>query len=808
MTGYGFNVYALPNVAVGVGLLLWGVLIRQRESHSETGVWALAGALSAAMWLLGYAVAYSSKTELLASRWIDVAQVGVILLVPTLYELMRLLLGLAGWRAALSPALWLIAAIFLFLLFFTGDFQTLPYHYFWGYYAHYRVAGLALFGYFGCVLVFLLAECWRIWHHSPPGSMRRRRALTLFIGFGVGFLAAVDFLPASGLAMYPFGYLMVAFTVITVGNAAWRYRTISVTSFAAAEQILKTLSDGVLVLDEAGTVARVNARGAELLGTRTEDLLGRNLHEILPSSASLVARLSARPSKSISGEIELEKNANRAKKFIDVTVDALYDALGAPSLTVLVLQDVTQYRVAIERIQELIFFDQTTGLPNRRHLQSRIKQSIKDCALHRQVVVSVVRIEHVQHVLEPAPDRVSPDPVSMAVSARLRDFAVTMNDRGLPTTVGYLQGYEFAMVFEGVESIAQITITVAEVLDCLRQPVERGMHRVKPVVWLGVSTYPGDGRSADRLLECAMAATDQAASAGDERAHFYNASSNAVAIDSLVLSTRLERAIEEGELELYFQPIINAKSHAVEFVEALVRWNDPRHGLRSPAEFIQVAEQSGLVVALDRWVLFQACKTAASWQKSKKFPAPAITVNLSGVHLNNTAGTDLVEAVEATLEKTGLPSNRLVLEITESRMVRAKEEVIDALTRLHDQGVRISMDDFGTGYASLSYLEWFPLDKLKIDRSFVTAIGHDARKTALLEAMLLLAEKLGLHVVAEGVEDPSQVAFLAQRGCEYLQGYLLCRPVSADELSVTLQEWSVPSLAWRSEDGGDAFLAR
>lgn len=805
MSGYSFNPYALPNIVVGLGLLLWGALLRMRESRSETGIWALGASLSAATWLLGIAAAYSSTTALLASRWINVSQVGVILLVPTLYELIRHLLGLTGWRRLLSPGLWGVATIFLFLLFFTSDYQALPHHYFWGYYVRYRTAGLALSGYFGCVLVFLLTECWRVWRQAPPESARRRRAFTLLVGFGVGFLAAVDFLPAYGVAIYPFGYIMVAFTVVTVGNAAWRYRTASVTAYAAAEQILKTLPDGVLILDEIGLIARVNARGSELIGRSAEDLLGHSLDEVLPAMAALAARVgSERSKKPVSGEIELEKNPGSAKTFIDVTVDALYDVPGAPSLTVLVLQDVTHYRVAIDRIQELIHFDQTTGLPNRRHLQNRINRAIKDCAFQRQVAVSVVRVEHVQHVLDSAPDRMPPDPVLMAVSERLRDFAEAANDQGLSATVGYLHGYEFAMFFEGMESIGQITLTVAELLARLRQPVERGTHRVKPVVWLGVSLYPGDGRTANRLLECAMAATDQAASAGDERAHFYNASSNAVAVDSLMLSTRLEHAIEKGELDLHFQPIVNANSHAIEFVEALVRWDDPRHGLRSPAEFIHVAEQSGLVIALDRWVLIRACETAARWRQIKGQSAPAVTVNLSGVHLSTTAGTDLVGTVEEALKATGLAPDRLVLEITESRMVIAKKEVVGALSRLREQGVHISMDDFGTGYASLSYLQWLPLDELKIDRSFVAAIGHDARKTALLEAMLLLARKLDLHVIAEGVDDPRQVAFLAQHGCDYLQGYLFCRPVSGEKFSEILQGRSVPWSLQNLENGCDA----
>lgn len=797
MDGYWFNPYAMPNLVVGLGILVWGWFLRKTEAQSETGIWAFGVASSAAVWLLGFAAAYCSLTSTLAGRWISVAQAGVVVLAPMLYEFMSKLLGFSGWRKAITPIVWAIAAVFLILLAVTGDYLAPPYHYFWGFYAHYRLGGKAFAVYFVGVALFLSLECWRTWRRAPHGSVRRRRALVLLVGFGGGFLAAVDFIPALGIPVYSFGYLMAAFTVSIFGYASWRYQTISVTSEVAAEQILKTLSDGVLVLDEMGTIARLNNRGVQMIGKEANDLLGRRLEEVLPSMEQSIGQADAetRSPDVVSREIELLDGGGGNKRIVDVTVDTLRDRSGASSLTVLVLQDVTRYRNAIEKIQKLTYFDQATGLPNRRHLRARMDQIIKGSPGSNRFALGVLRVERVKRVLLGSQHAISPDSILMAVAQRLKEFLAATEARGIPVMAGILQGYDFAILFEDVEGLGQLSRLLSDALTYLRVPVDQGSIRFKPMVWLGVGLYPQDGVRPDELLERAIAAVDQAVSTKSENIHFYNDATNEASVRSLALSTRLECAIENRELEMHFQPVVNANSCQIEYAEALARWSDPLHGNCSPEEFIPVAEQSDLALALDQWALSEACAAAVRWDSPGKRAVPAVAVNLSGSHLNQVARGSLVGMVRSVLEVSGLTPDRLVLEITERCLVEAKEDLISELGRLREQGVRISMDDFGTGYASLSYLEWLPLDKLKIDRSFVTAIGRDARKTVILEAMLSLAKKLDLRVVAEGVEDPRQVDFLVRHGCEYLQGYLFSRPVPGEKFNELLQEWSIPRLS-------------
>lgn len=805
LIAYHYNLSALPNLVVALAVLLLGILLRVRESDATTGTWALGMSIAIAVWQAGFAAAYMSQTPMLALQWIAVSQTGVIFIAPTLYELLRRLLGLTGWRNRLSPWFWAASFGFLYVLLFTNAYLAAPYRYAWGYYAHYRIGGTLLAVYLSAVLVFVFLECWRTWRWSPHGTRRRHRARILVVGFGVAFTAAIDFLPAWGVALYPFGYLMVAFMVITVGYAAWRYRVVTVTSQTAADHVLKTLSDGVLVADELGAVALVNHRAAVLLGGDRNQIMGRRVDEIIPELEPVFTPDSTQFPGPVRAEIELPMRAGK-KRVVNVTINMMSDAHGDAPLTVYVLQDVTHYREATERIRELVYFDQATGLPNRRYFCDQLSQALRRSSQGQSVAVCGIRVEHVRHVVDHGAPH-SSDSVLAEIATRLKSFARSAPQGNV--TAARLQGDEFALLLEGAGSLGKITAALNRLHKELKDPIGRGTSHLYPILWFGVSLYPDDGHNVNALLDRATAAMDQAADEGTEHVHFYNAEVNTAALHALTLSTRLARAIEHNELCLYFQPIVSANSGTIECGEALVRWNDPLHGLRMPDEFISIAEQSGLIATLDQWVLKNACTHALQWSTSSSSGA-RVAVNLSGSHLASSDGARIAELVEDALEMSGFPPDRLDIEITETGMIGTSYAMVDSLRHLRGLGVRIAIDDFGTGYASLSYLQWFPLDKLKMDQSFVMAIGQDPTKTALLESSLLLASQLGLDVVAEGVETPHQAAFLRRHGCAYMQGLLFSGPLPADDFVHLAETWRVPAelrfggQGPRNREGGDS----
>ena len=787
LTDYAFRFFALPNLVAAFGLLVWGLLLRWREAESATGLWALAVSLAAGTWQVGFAVAYCALNPTSALQWITLSQVGVVFIAPTLYELLRRLLGLSGWRSRLSPWIWAAALSFLYILLATDIYMGRPNAYWWGYYADYRIGGTLLAGYLCSLLVFLFIECFRTWRHSPRGSSRRHRARILLVGFGVCFTAALDFLPSWGIDVYPFGYVMVTFMVITIGYAAWRYRIVAVTSRAAADHVLKTLSDGVLVLDDLGAIAVANSRAERLLGVERNGLLGMTIDKVLPMTHTTLSPAVSPSPDPLQTEIELPLLSGE-RRVVNITVNTMRDAYGGAPLTVLVLQDVTRYREATDRIRDLVYFDQVTGLPNRRHLRDKLGQALELASQGESLALCGIRLEHFRHLADHSSAHLS-DAMLHVIAARLQSFAHSAVHEKV--TVARLQGYEFAILFERPESVGKMTSELNRLHKILSEPIVIGSRRLQPVLWLGVSLYPNDAASIDALMDRAAAAVDQAAEARAENVHFYNAEANTAALHSLMLSTKIARAIETDEMCLYFQPIISTKTGRIASAEALVRWNDPQQGLRPPNEFIPVAEQSELITTLDDWVLRKACEHALEWKGP--FAAPRVAVNLSGASLALGGGTRFAQMIEGVLETSGLPPERLEIEMTETRMVGTDQAVVDGLKRLRDLGVRIAVDDFGTGYASLSYLQHFPLDKLKVDRSFVMAIEEDPTKTALLRSILLLASQLNLEVVAEGVETPHQAAFLLRHGCDFIQGYLFSRPRPAEEFVQLVHTWRTPN---------------
>ncbi|HET6725334.1 MAG TPA: EAL domain-containing protein [Gammaproteobacteria bacterium] len=779
MADYNLSLFVLPNLIVAAATLLWGLLLYWRDPDSPASPWAVAVAVSVALWQVAYGMGYIARTPGLAQRWIAFGQIGIIFIGPSLYEQLRRLLDLRGWRSRLSPLLWIAAAVELYLLLGADAFLGPPYHYAWGWYPHYRVGGTVLAAGLSATLIFLFVCCLLTWKDSPRDSGRRHRARLLLIGFCVSFTAAIDFLGCLGIAVYPFGYIMVGFTVVAVGYAAWRYRVIGVTSRAAAEQVLKTLSDGVLVLDDLGVVAVANERAALLLGRPVAELVGKTLTNVVPA-------LTWREEPGDETELAFA-GLDGAERILNVKADTLRNDDGSASLTVYALQDVTRYHEAADRIRELVYFDQATGLPNKRHLRDKLVESLERASPARIVAVCAMRVKHIRHLAD-VPGGSAADPVLHAIAVRLKTFTETSESGAV--TAARTSSNEFVLLFSQVDSVGELTAQLNRLNTRLREPVTVDKRILRPALWLGVSLYPNDADDADALVERATAAMDQAAAIRTENTHFFNASANSAALRAQDLDSRLARAIEADELKPYFQPIINTDTGAIDYAEALVRWADPLRGVRMPDEFVPGAEESGLIVTLDRWMIHASCREAARWRGNGKDSAPRVAVNVSGVDLAASGRDDLVATVEAALKTSGLPPNRLEIEITETRAVTTDEAVLDKLRRLRALGVRITVDDFGTGYASLSYLQQFPLDALKVDASYVAAIGEDRKRTALLRSILVLAGQLGLEIVAEGVEAPHQAAFLRRYGCHLVQGFLFCRPLPAAEFVRFAESWT------------------
>ncbi|UZD55172.1 sensor domain-containing protein [Caldimonas aquatica] len=435
-------------------------------------------------------------------------------------------------------------------------------------------------------------------------------------------------------------------------------------------------------------------------------------------------------------------------------------------------QEMVDRQVAESRVRHLAEHDALTGLPNRRLLELRLREALRDAGEQRELVaVLLMDLERFKTINDSLGHLVG-DRLLQAIAHRLRS-SVRPGD-----TVARLAGDEFAMVLPGLQTSAEAARLAAELIEELSRPyaVDDMELRVTPSV--GISLYPDHGDGPETLLGKAAAAMYQAKANGRTHYHVFSGHAADSSTERLLLENDLHRALERGEFVLHYQPRYELATGMLCACEALLRWEHPTRGDIDPGEFVPLAEESGLVVRIGDWVLREACRQIQRWQSRGREVCP-ISVNISARQFRS---LDLMSMIRGALDETGVDPHLLELEITETTLMRNTEETLSILGQLHALGIKISVDDFGTGYSSLAYLKRFPVDLLKIDRSFVHDLATDADSAVIVSAIIGLARSLQLRVVAEGVETPEQVDFLKRRGCDEVQGFLFSKPLPAAQI--------------------------
>ena len=448
------------------------------------------------------------------------------------------------------------------------------------------------------------------------------------------------------------------------------------------------------------------------------------------------------------------------------------------------------------KAQYLAYHDSLTGLPNRlmflEYLQHMIALARREDNTMAVLFLDLDNFKRVNDTLgHPIGDQLLKDMADRLSSLlRAEDVVCRKEPEEAAEVLARLGGDEFIILLPRINDSSDAATVASRILEVMKEPFQISRHELYNGASIGITLYPSDGNTASDLVKRADVAMYHAKGQGRNNFQFYSASYNLATYEHMALENQLRRALDNGELELYYQPQVEADTGRIIGLEALLRWNHPELGMVPPSQFIPMAEASGLILPVGEWVLRQACRQNRAWQEAG-LPAVFVSVNVSGVQFQR---QDLSPIVKSALQETGLKPRFLEVEVTETALMQVKQDVINKLSAMKQIGLSISMDDFGTGYSSLNYLRMFPIDKLKIDRSFVRDMESEPQDAGIVAAILSIASNLGLETTAEGVETPGQLAMLREGGCNYIQGYLFSRPMPARDVPqlLTEQRYLVP----------------
>jgi diguanylate cyclase (GGDEF)-like protein/PAS domain S-box-containing protein len=548
------------------------------------------------------------------------------------------------------------------------------------------------------------------------------------------------------------------------------------------ESLFENATEGIFQTTPDGRYLSANPALARIYGHATPDELISHLHDIehqlyvQPERRAEFVRLMQEQGTVRNFESQVYTRDGRII-WISENARVVRHADGSVQFYEGTVVDITERREHEAALEYQAHHDSLTGLPNRALLPDRIEQAIAQAGRSgKQVAVVFVDLDHFKLINDSLGHHVG-DRLLLEVASRLKT-CVRGND-----TVVRQGGDEFVLVLAEQQGEDDILAVVSRLLDAVSQPWTDNGQEYGLSCSIGVSCFPQDGDESGALLRSADAAMYQAKASGRSTYHFYTPELNQAVSERLELENSLRHALEREEFRVYYQPRIDVASSRIVGAEALIRWDCPGKGIVPPDSFISIAEETGLIIPIGQWILREACRQNSAWRRAG-LPPIAVSVNLSPIQFRHTG---LVDSVAAALTEAGLDPKSLELEVTESFVMHDAERINVAMQSLKALGVDIAVDDFGTGYSSLSYLKRFPVDRLKVDKSFVRDIDSDPDDAAIVRAIITLGHALNLRVVAEGVETAAHLDYLKLHGCDEVQGYYFSRPVPASQLESLLR---------------------
>jgi diguanylate cyclase (GGDEF)-like protein/PAS domain S-box-containing protein len=618
---------------------------------------------------------------------------------------------------------------------------------------------------------------------SEPGAEGWNTGLVIPVKSGNATVGVLDFYAPRIAAPEPQFLRILRVAGAEIGH--FYQRSIAMDRLRESEERFSSTMElaaiGIAHVDDRGKFIYANPQLCEMLGYTEREMLELSIVQVShPGDVTATDELRAKLRSGAIDSFKVEKRYLRkdgSPVWVGLTIAVKRDRAGKPLYDISVVEDISARKRAEERIQYLATHDGLTGLPNRAMFGQLLALTIETSRRYdRKFAVLFIDLDRFK-VINDTLGHEAGDVLLREMGSRLRE-CVRASD-----VVARLGGDEFVVLVQEVSDASQISAVARNILSAVMRPVVILGQECRVTASIGVCTHPEEGQDDQSIMKHADMAMYLAKEEGKNNYQFYSSRMKSHSIERLALETNLRRALELKEFALHYQAKVNFRTGAITGVEALLRWHSPQLGSVSPAQFIPLAEETGLIVPIGKWVLRTACEQNVAWQRAG-LPRINMSVNLSMRQLND---ENLIHEIESVLRDTGMEPSLLELEVTESMIMHNAERAVKILTMIKALGVRLAIDDFGTGYSSLAHLKRFPIDTLKVDRSFIREIPSDAEDKAIAEAIIAMGKTLSLTVVAEGVETPEQQAFLSERACDEMQGYYFSTPVAADDFATLLR---------------------
>lgn len=549
-----------------------------------------------------------------------------------------------------------------------------------------------------------------------------------------------------------------------------------------ATKVLENISEGVIITDNKGRILSVNPAFEIVTGFSEEEVLGNNpsMFQSGIHGAEFYKKmwLDINEIGFWKGEIwNKKKNGEVFPEWL--TISSIKDDNGIVTNFVAVFSDITDRKHTEEKLRKLAHYDTLTGVANRYTLNTRLESLIQTASKYnQQLAILFLDLDRFKHINDTLGHSYG-DLLLKEVSIRLKGLIKNKD------IIARLGGDEFVIVLTNIKHPKEAVIVAEDIIHALSSSFLLNKHEVYVSTSIGISFFPLDGTSMESLLRNADKAMYQAKSSGKNHFEFYHTDMHQNESKQMKMEVLLRKAIEQNELFLVYHPQVDLKTGQIIGVEALVRWKQEELGIVSPVDFIPLAEETGLIIPISEWIIKQACEDIKNIHLNG-FSHVKVSINISALHFNQDT---FLKSVETIISHANVDPHSIEFELTESMIMPNATHIINRLVKLKKLGIKLSIDDFGTGYSSLSYLNRFPLDTLKIDKSFVSKLGVYHDDSSLVEAIITIAHRLNLSVVAEGVESKKQLEFLKKEKCDAIQGYYITKPVPFLQLIDFLEYW-------------------